>query len=105
MTDRMLIRYKMGLDAQIRQALSQCAVDAAGEARRAAPYGDGRDGHLRDSIAAVPCTKAGARYLSQVAASNPHALYVELGTRYMAAQPYLRPAAQRAYQKMMIFFC
>ncbi len=104
MTDRMLIRYKTGLDAQIRQALSQCVLAAAGEARRAAPYGDGRDGHLRDSIAAVPCIKAGARYVAQVNVNNPHALYVELGTSRMAAQPYLRPTAQRAYQKMMMIF-
>lgn len=101
MTDRVLSGYKKGLDAQIRQALSQCAGDAAGEARRAAPYGDGRDGHLRDSIAAVPAARAGARYIAQVKANNPHALYVELGTSRMAAQPYLRPAAQRAYQKMI----
>lgn len=98
MTDRVLARYQKGLDGKIRQALSECAREAAEAARSAAPYGDGRDGHLRDSIA-YSCEQSGARYRAFVTADSPHALYVELGTSRMAAQPYLRPAAKGAYQK------
>lgn len=98
MTDPALIRYQKGLDGKIRQALSQCARETAASARRAAPYGEGRDGHLRDSIA-YSLEQSGARYLAFVTADSPHARYVEMGTSRMAAQPYLRPAAKGAYQK------
>lgn len=48
-------------------------------------------GFLRDSIKRVP-----TRYRLQwaVIVEAPYGAYVEFGTRYMRAQPYLLPAAQ-----------
>lgn len=57
-----------------------------------------RTGALRASIevatpSATPLGPAGMRIVT-VSAGMPYAPYVEFGTRYMAARPYLRPAAE-----------
>lgn len=67
------------------QRVEQLAQLVAGEAQKLAPIDTGE---LRQSIRARKIEEGHAR----VSAHAPHALYVELGTRYMRAQPYLRPA-------------
>ncbi len=58
-------------------------------ARREAPV---RTGRLRDSIVSLPLERHGGRMTAGVWAQAPYALWVEIGTRRMRAQPYLRPA-------------
>ena len=58
-------------------------------ARREAPV---RTGRLRDSIISLPIERRDGRMTAGVWAQAPYALWVELGTRHMRAQPYLRPA-------------
>lgn len=64
-------------------------VRGADRIRQAVEHGAPvRSGTLRRSIE-VEGTERGAR----IVATAPHANYVEFGTRYMDAQPYMRPAA------------
>ena len=35
------------------------------------------------------------RFTAEIAPHTEYAIYVEYGTRYMAARPYMRPAAER----------
>jgi HK97 gp10 family phage protein len=63
-----------GLENIKRDAKSMCPVDT---------------GALRDSI---DYTYDSSNFTGDVYASQPYALYVELGTRYMAPQPYMHPA-------------
>ena len=58
------------------------------DARRGAPV---RSGRLRSSV----YWRQASRTSWRIGATAPYAVYVELGTRYMAAQPYLRPAIRR----------
>ncbi len=84
--------YRKRLSAQLTRAVANAAERAAKDAKSLAPYGDGSSGgHLRDSIFARTHAENGL-FCGDVCADNPHALYVEIGTSRMAAQPYLRPA-------------
>ena len=62
---------------------------AAADACDRAPV---RTGRLRRSIVALPLRRPDGRARSGVWARAPYALWVEIGTRRMRAQPYLRPA-------------
>jgi len=89
-----LSRCKAQLEKRMLSAVTQAAAQAAAHARSIAPVGDGKDGgHLRDCISSR-VQAGGGVVQGEVAADNPHALYVEMGTSRMAAQPYLRPALQ-----------
>lgn len=68
--------------------LDRLARAVATDARRAAPV---RTGRLRSSIRVAKVDRDRA----VIEAGAPYAGYVELGTRYMRAQPYLRPALYR----------
>lgn len=63
------------------------AIEAA--AKQAAPVDTG---HLRASIGAARSGPLSAT----VTVGAHYGIYVELGTRYMRARPYLKPAAQGA---------
>ena len=87
-----LMRYKAQLTLRMHAAVQSAAMQTAERARSMAPVGDGRNGgHLQDSIS-HRVQSQGALVAGDVLSDNPHALYVELGTSRMAAQPYLRPA-------------
>ena len=62
---------------------------ATNTARGRAPV---RTGRLRRSIVALNLTGPAGRQSAGVLAAAPFALWVEIGTRYTNAQPYLRPA-------------
>lgn len=85
-------QYRRRLSAQLTRAVTNAAERAARDAKSLVPYGDGDSGgHLRDCIFARTQAKDGL-FCGDVCADNPHALFVEMGTSRMAAQPYLRPA-------------
>lgn len=73
------------IEAEASRVVAKVTDEIAEDARRLAPVDTGA---LRSSIAAVPSE-------GRVEARSDHAVYVELGTRHMRAQPYLRPAAYR----------
>lgn len=80
---------RTGINAAITKLLEQLARDVADDAQRFAPV---RTGALRASIHAEPVDGGDS---VKVAASAEYAGYVELGTRNMAPQPYLKPALYR----------
>lgn len=73
------------IQAEAARVVAQVVDEIAEDARRLAPVDTGA---LRSSISAEPST-------GRVTASSDHAAYVELGTRHMRAQPFLRPATYR----------
>jgi len=84
--------------AEVRQALEQAMQDAMDETARAAKaaaqaLAPVRTGLLRSSVyAQVDARGGGARRVLTLGADAPYAVYVELGTSRMRAQPFLRPA-------------
>lgn len=82
------------IDAQGRAA-ERTGVWAAEEARRLAPVDTGE---LRDSIT-YEVRRTATTFAIVVLAGANHALYIELGTSRMSAQPYLRPVLDRIGQQ------
>lgn len=90
-----LSRYQNALQKRILSAMTAYTGRAQAFARQIVPYGDGSDGgHLRDCIFSRVYELPGL-VVGEVYAQNPHAMFVELGTYRMAAQPYLRPALRK----------
>lgn len=94
-----IVRKGNGFDDLIRDievnaghAAQRWAQTTKREAQRLAPM---RTGHLKQSITA---TRMGPRSW-QVEVKAFYGLYVEYGTRYMQAQPFLRPASKIAYKE------
>lgn len=75
--------------AALESIVAMAAMTIESEAKQLAPVDTG---HLRASIGAVQ--EGRATWVVRAAAH--YALYVEMGTRYMGAQPYMRPAIERA---------
>lgn len=76
------------IDAAITRMLEKVGRDVAADAARFAPI---RSGALKASVKVEPVQDNTV----VVRANANYAGYVELGTRYMHAQPYLRPALYR----------
>jgi HK97 gp10 family phage protein len=79
-------RFDTAMQNQVRRFLMSWAADVKAAAMRNAPV---RTGHLRSSIYATI-----KDWVAQIGAEATYALFVELGTRHMRAQPYLWPATQ-----------
>ena len=78
--------FDQALQRNVHSQLASWAADVKAEAMRKAPV---RTGYLRSSIYAKV-----QDWVVQLGAEATYALFVELGTRYMMAQPYLWPAVQ-----------
>lgn len=76
------------------KAFTAAAQELQLSARAAAPI---RTGNLRNSIQPGPASPQGV----QVEAGADYAAYVELGTRYMSARPYMKPAIGQAVQALV----
>lgn len=97
-----MARWVPALDADRRIAedgdalLARIAEDIVRDAKRLVPVDSGR---LRDGIEASPVVGGSVEVHSR--RPDPDTgregvpVYVELGTRHMAAQPYLKPALYR----------
>ena len=73
----------------VKRAVQNTVVEVAGNvAEQATKYAPKRTGYLKSSITA----KMLNTYTAEVEAEASYAAYVEYGTRYMRAQPYMRPA-------------
>jgi len=72
---------------QVHRQLASWAADVKAEAMRKVPV---KTGYLRSTIYARV-----QEWVVQIGAEATYALYVELGTRYMRARPYLWPAIQQ----------
>jgi HK97 gp10 family phage protein len=83
-------KVKAEIGRQIDGRMNATGAAVVEEARRLAPVGTGQ---LRDSIG---YTYRQSDKTLQIHADAPHAFYVEFGTRFMRARPYLRPALLKA---------
>lgn len=74
------------MQKHVHRQLIRWAADVKALARRIVPV---RTGHLRSSIYARI-----QEWVAEIGAEATYAMFVEFGTRYMRAQPYLFPAIQ-----------
>lgn len=82
----------------VLRALEMCGLEAEGYAKYGAPVDTGR---LRNSISHTVVEGEQAAYIGT---NVEYAAYVELGTRYQRAQPYLKPAVAnhtKEYKKII----
>jgi HK97 gp10 family phage protein len=79
-------RFDGGMQRYVHRQLASWAADVKALAKQLAPV---RTGHLRSSIYAKI-----QEWVAEIGAEASYAMFVEFGTRYMAARPYLYPAIQ-----------
>ena len=80
------------MTAQLGPLGDEVAKAIADDASRGAPV---RTGALRASIYHQRRPSGSTRMTWRIGALAPHTIFVEKGTRKMAAQPFLRPALRR----------
>jgi HK97 gp10 family phage protein len=80
-------RLDSGMQRHVHRQLVSWAADVKALAKRIVPV---RTGHLRSSIYAKI-----QGWVAQIGAEATYAMFVEFGTRYMRARPYLYPSIQR----------
>ena len=83
-------RYMAG--PEVERELARRAVKVEGAAKRLCPVDTGR---LRASIT-HSIDRDGRGPLAYIGTNVEYAIFVELGTRFMRAQPFLRPALRAA---------
>jgi len=79
-------RFDSGMQRQVHRQLASWATDVKASARKLVPV---RTGYLQSNIYAKI-----SEWVAEIGADAAYALFVELGTKYMQAQPYLQPAIQ-----------
>ena len=78
--------FQNSMQAYVHRQLVSWAADVKAEAMQRAPV---KTGHLRRSIYAVV-----RDWVVNIGAEATYALFVEVGTRYISARPYLWPSIQ-----------
>jgi HK97 gp10 family phage protein len=78
--------FDSGIQKHVHRLLASWAADVKALTRQLVPV---RTGHLRQSIYAEV-----REWVVQIGAEATYAMFVEFGTRYMQARPYLYPAIQ-----------
>jgi len=79
-----MLDFDRALQRRVHRQLASWAADVKAEAMRRVPV---RTGHLRSTIYSQI-----NGWVVNIGAEATYALFIELGTRYMRAQPYLVPA-------------
>lgn len=77
-----------GEDGEVAKGMARIAIKCETRAKRKCPVDTGR---LRASVTGTIQREDG-EIVGYVGSDVEYAIYVELGTEHMAAQPYLRPA-------------
>jgi len=90
-------RLDSGMQRWVHRQLASWAADVKALAKQLAPV---RTGHLRSSIYAKI-----QEWVAEIGAEATYALFVEFGTRYMAARPYLYPAIQEHLPRLEQIIC
>jgi len=90
-------RFDSGMQRQIHERLANWAADVKASARQRVPV---KTGHLRSSIYSKI-----SEWVAEVGAEATYAMFVELGTRYMRARPFLYPAVQECLPKLETIIC
>jgi len=87
-----MARLDSGMQGHVRRRLASWAADVEALAKRIVPV---RTGRLRSSIYAKV-----QEWVAEIGAEATYAMFVEFGTRYMRARPYLYPAVQRCLPRL-----
>lgn len=81
-----MAKLDSGMQRHVHRQLVSWAADVKASARRIVPV---RTGYLRSTIYAKI-----KEWIAEIGAEATYAMFVEFGTRYMRARPYLYPAIQ-----------
>jgi HK97 gp10 family phage protein len=84
---RAMQRFDSGMQREVHSFLASWAADVKAQAVKNAPM---VTGYLRSTIYAKI-----KEWVVDIGADAAYALFIELGTKYMQAQPYLYPAIQQ----------
>lgn len=77
------------------KAVTELAIQTKDQSQKLAQFTKGySQGNLRASISYKKAERDGNTWASFVFTPVEYAAYVEFGTRYMEAQPFMRPAAE-----------
>jgi len=90
-------KFDSGMQRQVREQLFNWAADVKESARQRVPV---KTGNLQWSI----YSKVG-EWVAEVGAEASYAMFVELGTRYMRARPFLFPAVQESLPRLEAVIC
>jgi len=90
-------RFDSAMQRHVHSQLANWAADVKALAKQLVPV---RSGHLRSSIYAKI-----REWIAEVGAEAAYALFVEFGTRYMRARPYLYPAIQEHLPRLERIIC
>ena len=94
---RAMQNFDSAMQKHVHRQLASWAADVKALAKQLVPV---RTGHLRSSI----YTKI-RDWVAEIGAEAAYALFVELGTRYMRARPYLYPAIQEHLPRLEQIIC
>jgi HK97 gp10 family phage protein len=90
-------QFDSGIQRHVHRLLASWAADVKALAKQLAPV---RTGHLRSSIYAKI-----QEWVAEIGAEATYAIFIEFGTRYMQAQPYLYPAIQEHLPRLEQIIC
>jgi HK97 gp10 family phage protein len=90
-------RFDANMQRHVQRQLTDWAAEVQALAKQLAPV---KTGYLRSSI----YTKI-SDWVAEIGAEATYALFVEFGTRYMQARPYLYPAFQEHLPRLEAFIC
>jgi HK97 gp10 family phage protein len=90
-------RLDSGMQRQVREQLSNWAADVKQSAMQRVPV---KTGQLQKSIYSRV-----SEWVVEVGAEASYAMFVELGTRYMRARPFLFPAVQEELPRLESVIC
>jgi HK97 gp10 family phage protein len=90
-------QFDSGMQRQVHERLANWAADVKALARQRVPV---KTGQLRNSIYSEI-----SEWVAEVGAEASYAMFVELGTRYMRARPFLYPAVQEELPRLEAIIC
>jgi HK97 gp10 family phage protein len=90
-------QFDSAMQGQVHEQLSNWAAEVKASARQRVPV---KTGQLRDSIYSKI-----SEWVAEVGAEAAYAMFVELGTRYIRAYPFLYPAVQEELPRLETIIC
>jgi HK97 gp10 family phage protein len=90
-------RFDSAMQGHVQEQLASWAEAVKALARQLVPV---RTGHLRDSIYAEI-----SEWVAEIGSEAAYALFVEFGTKWMRAKPYLFPAIQEHLPRLEQIVC
>jgi HK97 gp10 family phage protein len=90
-------RFDSAMQEHVHKLLESWAEEVKSLAKQLAPV---RTGHLRSSIYSNV-----QEWVAEIGAEATYALFVEFGTRYMQARPFLYPAVQEYLPRLEAILC